>query len=57
MALARFYLNRTVRSDEKRTTPCLVPYSYLPEEECDYDRNTAMETIKLIIALGYKIQK
>ena len=45
------------RDDEKRETPCLVPYEELPEEEKDYDRNTAMETIKLIVKLGYKIEK
>ena len=28
-----------------------------PEKEKEYDRNTAIETIKLIIALGYKIEK
>ena len=45
------------RDDEKKQTPCLVPYSDLPESEKDYDRNTAMETIKLILSLGYKIEK
>ena len=29
----------------------------LTEEEKAYDRNTAMETLKLIVALGYKIEK
>ena len=42
---------------EKKTTPDLVPYSELPEKEKDYDRNTALETIKLIIKLGYTISK
>ena len=41
----------------KKTTPCLVPYEELPEEEKEYDRKTALETIKLIIKLGYKISK
>lgn len=45
------------RNDEKRTTPCLVPYSELTEEEKNYDRNTAMETLKFITALGYRIEK
>lgn len=40
-----------------KTTPCLVPYSKLPESEKDYDRNTALETLKLIQKLGYKITK
>lgn len=43
--------------NEKKTTPCLVPYSELPESEKEYDRNTAMETLKLIVKLGYKIVK
>ncbi len=45
------------RDDEKKTTPCLVPYSELTEREKDFDRITALETLKLIIALGYKIEK
>lgn len=44
------------RNDIQKKTPCLVPYSQLSEEEKEYDRKTAMETIKLIIALGYKIE-
>lgn len=45
------------RNDELRTTPCLVPYEELSEEEKDFDRRTAMETLKTIISLGYKIEK
>ncbi len=45
------------RNDELKTTPCLVPYGELPEGEKEYDRNTALQTLKLIIALGYKITK
>ncbi len=45
------------RDDKKKTTPCLVPYSELPEEEKAYDRNTALQTLKLIVAMGYKISK
>ncbi len=43
------------RDDEKKETPCLVPYEDLTENEKEYDRMTAMETIKLIIKLGYNI--
>ena len=43
------------RDDKKKETPCLVPYEELSEEEKSYDRNTAVETIKLVLALGYKI--
>lgn len=41
----------------KKTTPCLVPYDELPESEKDFDRNTAYNTLKLIVKLGYKIEK
>ena len=44
------------RDDEKRQTPCLVPYEELPEREKDFDRNTAMGTIKLMLKLGYEIK-
>lgn len=43
------------RNDEKKQTPCLVPYRELPESEKQYDRNTALETLKLIVRLGYEI--
>ncbi len=43
------------RNDEKKEHPCLVPYEQLTEDEKKYDRETAMETLKLIIKLGYEI--
>ena len=46
-----------VKDNEKKTTPCLVPYDEPPESEKEYDRNTAMETLKLITKLGYVITK
>ncbi len=46
-----------VRDDAKKETPCLVPYHELPESEKEYDRNTALETVKLILSLGYEINK
>lgn len=45
------------RDDIKRETPCLVPYDALPEEEKEYDRVTAMETLKMIVAMGFQITK
>ena len=45
------------RSDSKKTNPCLVPYEELPEIEKAYDRDTALETLKLIIKLGYRLEK
>lgn len=45
------------RNDERREHPCLVPYDELPESEREYDRNTSVETLKLILSLGFKITK
>lgn len=45
------------RNDELKQSPCLVPYENLPEEEKDYDRNTALSTLKLIYKLGFEIKK
>lgn len=45
------------RDDAKKTTPCLVPYAELTDSEKEYDRVTALQTLKLIVALGYKIEK
>jgi ryanodine receptor 2 len=45
------------RNDAEKKHPCLVPYDQLTETEKDFDRNTALETIKLIVALGYRIEK
>jgi ryanodine receptor 2 len=45
------------RDDKLKQHPCLVPYEDLPESEKDYDRATSMETLKVIINLGYKIQQ
>ena len=45
------------RNDDKKTTPCLVPYEMLSEEERQYDRDTSMETLKFIIGHGFEIRK
>lgn len=42
---------------EKKTTPLLIPYDELPESEKEYDRNTAFETLKLIMKMGYRIEQ
>lgn len=55
--LAEGWLYGEFRDDVKKTTPCLVPYSELTESEKEYDRVTAVETLKTIVALGYKIEK
>jgi ryanodine receptor 2 len=45
------------RNDTLKHHPCLVDYSDLPESEKEYDRNTAMETLKMILKLGWKVEK
>ena len=45
------------RDDSKLETPDMVPYSKLPESEKQYDRVMAEDTLKLLVALGYKIEK
>lgn len=46
-----------VRDEIAMKHPCLVPYAELSENEKDYDRATAMNAIKLLVKLGYKIEK
>jgi hypothetical protein len=43
------------RNDKRKEHPGLVPYSQLSESEKEYDRNTAIETLKTITSLGYTI--
>lgn len=43
------------RDDLKKENPCLVPYESLPENEKVYDRDSVIETVKCILALGYRI--
>ena len=43
------------RDDERRRHPCLVPYQDLSESEKEYDRITAIETLKVILKLGFKV--
>ncbi len=46
-----------VKDVKNKVTPLLVPYAMLPESEKEYDRKTALETLKLIVKLGYTVQK
>ena len=46
-----------VRNDNLKQHPCLIPYEDLPEEEREYDRNTAIGTLNLILELGFRISK
>jgi ryanodine receptor 2 len=43
------------RNDARKEHPCLVPYEQLPDSEKEYDRITAIETLKAIVAQGYQI--
>lgn len=45
------------RDDAKRKHPDLIPYADLPEIEKQFDRDTALNAIKLIVKLGYRIEK
>ncbi len=45
------------RNDALKETPCLVEYEDLTEEEKSYDRNTALETLKCITKLGFRIER
>lgn len=42
---------------QEKTHPSLIPYEELSESEKDYDRRTSMETLKVILKMGYKITK
>ncbi len=43
------------RHDQRRENPSLVPYSKLSESEKEYDRKTAIEVVKLLLAMGYNL--
>ena len=43
------------RDDVRKQSPCLVAFAALPEDEKEYDRQTAIQTLKAILALGYRI--
>jgi len=45
------------RNDGEKRHPMLIPYEELPEDEKVYDRNTSVETLKLISKLGFEIKK
>jgi hypothetical protein len=43
------------RDDIRKEHPSLVPYDDLSEDEKQYDREVSMQTIKAILALGFRI--
>lgn len=44
-----------VRDEIKKEHPSLIPYEELSEEEKDYDRATAISTLKYVLMKGYNI--
>ena len=45
------------RNDATKQTPCMVAYSQLPDSEKKFDRDMAMNTLKLVKKLGYDLIK
>jgi len=45
------------RDDDRKEHPSLVPYGQLPDNEKDYDRYTALETIRYVLCHGYELIK
>src|SRR3954454_4549087 len=44
------------RDDHSKHHPDLISYAELSEGEKQYDRNSVTETIKAVLALGYRIE-
>jgi hypothetical protein len=44
------------RDDARKEHPGLVPYDELSESEKEYDRTTAREVLRALLALGYRIE-
>jgi hypothetical protein len=45
------------RDDARKEHPNLVPYAQLTEADREYDRVAALGTLKIILALGYTIER
>ncbi len=43
------------RDGQTKKTPSLVPYGALPDAEKDYDRRSAIEPLKVLLARGYSL--
>ena len=44
------------REDSLKQHPCLIPYEDLPDSEKEYDRLTGLGAIKVLLALGYRLE-
>jgi ryanodine receptor 2 len=45
------------RDDARKQHPCLIPFEQLADSEKDIDRAAALETIKVILVLGFSISR
>ena len=45
------------RDKARKEHPCLLPYDQLPESEKQPYRDTALGSLKTLLALGYRIEK
>lgn len=55
--IAAGWISGIKRNDNTKVHPCIMPYEDLPEAEKNYDRETALASLKLIYKLGFKIEK
>ena len=55
--MAEGYRFGYTRDDVNKLHPDLRPYEELTFEEQEYDRHTAMEAIRVLVKLGYRIEK
>ena len=46
-----------IHDAEQKKHPCMIPYEDLPESEKDIDRATVEQTIKMLLFMGYTIEK
>ncbi len=53
--IADGWVHGPLRDDARKTHPGLVPYDELSEAEKEYDRRVSLETMKMIVALGFRI--
>jgi hypothetical protein len=53
--MAEGWVYGPARNDARKEHPDLVPYDQLTEAEKAYDRKTALESLKVIVARGYRI--
>jgi len=55
--MAEGWCRGDTRNDERKLHPSLIPYEELSASEKEYDRATAIETVKAILALGFRITR